>query len=116
MWLFVVVYASVADLNLPQIDSTRGDKANHLIAYGFLMGWFGQLLKTRKLWFAVAIGLVLMGIVMELIQGTLPHRWFDVKDAIANTLGVLVALLVLFAGGHQVLHRFEMMVSGTQKR
>ena len=111
LWLLIIVYASVADLSLPQIDSQWGDKANHLLAYGFLMGWFGQLLKSSRHWLFTAVALVLMGVLMEIIQGTLPHRWFDVKDAVANTVGVLLALLVLYAGGNQILRRFEKMAS-----
>jgi VanZ family protein len=49
--------------------------------------------------------------LMEVIQSTLPHRWFDMKDALANTLGVIIALVVLHFGGNTILQRFEKALS-----
>ena len=66
-----------------------------MVAYGVLMAWFCQLYRTRIYYAAVFI---LMGIVLEIIQGQLGYRSFEVADMFANALGVLlgwgVALLV----------------------
>ena len=47
----------------------------------------------------------------ELVQGSLPHRVFDLMDVVANVLGILFGLLVhlilnlLFCWGRRVNHR-----------
>ena len=98
IWLVLIVYLSVANLALPRIDFSIGDKVNHFVAYGFLMGWFGQLVKTTSRRLLIASGLILMGLVLEIVQGTLPYRLFDWFDVVANSLGVLVALLLVYSG------------------
>lgn len=115
LWLIFIVYVSVADLSLPQVDSSFGDKINHLLAYGFLMGWFGQLIKKSRMWLLAAMGFMTLGMLMEIIQGTLPHRWFDLKDALANTLVVLIALVVLHCGGHRILQRIETVIPPSKR-
>ena len=109
--LIFIVYVSVADLSLPQVHASFGDKVNHLLAYGLLTGWFGQLIKSSQNRFIAAFGFAVLGMVMEIIQGTLPHRWFAMQDALANSLGVIIALAVLQYGGHTILLRFEKTLS-----
>ncbi len=102
-----VVYLSLADITMPQVPSTIGDKINHLIAYGVLAGWFGQLFTTHQKRIVIAIILVLLGIVMEVLQGMTAHRFFDLLDTVANTLGVLVGMLALNFGADKILVWFE---------
>lgn len=102
-----VVFLSLADITMPQVPSTIGDKINHLIAYGVLAGWFGQLFTMLRKRIVIAIILVLLGIVMEVLQGMTAHRFFDLLDAVANTLGVLVGMLALNFGADKILVWFE---------
>lgn len=110
-WVTLIVYLSVADLTLPQVPGFDfSDKLNHFLAYGFLMGWFGQLVKSwRSRWVFMA-GLCVLGIAMEFVQGALPHRWFDVVDAAANTGGIVLAAVLLYAGADNILGWFEKTV------
>lgn len=105
--VLVVVYLSLADIHLPQAPSTLGDKINHSIAYGALMGWFGQLFMSLRHRLLIACGLIVLGVTMEYLQGMTAYRFFDWRDAIANTLGVVVALLALSAGADKILRWFE---------
>ena len=105
-WLVLVIYLSVGDFTLPQVEFSFGDKVNHLIAYGFLMGWFGQLEKSILKRLLIAVLLIIMGLALELIQGSLPHRWFDWFDAAANTLGVVIALVLFRFGADNILAWF----------
>jgi len=79
----------------PQVDVAYGDKIGHLVAYGVLMFWFCQLYRTRIFY---AVGFILMGTGLEVIQGQLGYRSYEVADMLANSLGVLlgwgVALLL----------------------
>jgi hypothetical protein len=84
----VVVYLSLT-ANPPEIaDFAFADKFEHLLAYGVLMGWFGQLSTSfgRQRWWALAF--CLMGIVLEVFQGLGGYRVFDYGDMLANVLGV----------------------------
>ncbi len=103
----LVVYLSLANIDLPQVPSGIGDKVNHMIAYGVLYGWFGQLFSNRPNRLIIAVSLVLLGLLMELMQGQTEHRFFDLKDAVANTLGVLLGWLAVNLGADKLLLRFE---------
>ncbi len=78
------------------------DKIVHCGAYfvltllWYLVGIYKFYLKSKKaLWYA-AIGAVVFGIVIEVLQGTLTtYRSADVYDIIANTLGVILAVLLV---------------------
>ncbi len=98
IWVALVIYLSVASINLPQLPSSFGDKVNHSIAYGFLMIWFGQMLFSTRYCLLLAVCLVGLGMAMEFIQGTLPYRWFDPMDGVANSVGVLFGMVALWCG------------------
>lgn len=106
-WVALVVYLSLADLHLPQTPVRWFDKVNHLLAYGFLMGWFGQLYLRWKSRLVLVFLLIGLGVAMELLQGQLPYRWFEIADAIANAVGVLLAWICLRLGGANILVWFE---------
>lgn len=108
--VLLVVYLSVVDMSLPQVGLRYFDKLNHLLAYGLLMGWFGQLVEKwshRLITFAVLAGL---GVALEFVQGALPNRWFDWHDALANLLGILIATVALYFGADKLLNWFEKLV------
>lgn len=64
-----------------------GDKISHILAYGALTGWFGQLYTSFKTQFLIFLGFCLMGIALEYIQGLDPARYFEYADMGANALG-----------------------------
>lgn len=119
LWLVVgymlvsfVVYLSVtSEPPDPNIDIPFIDKFFHALAYFILMFWFSQIyhIKKQRLFYAVA--LVLMGILMEYIQSFDPARTYEIEDMVANTVGVLIGILlsrnVFFSG---ILGRFERFI------
>ena len=77
----------------PAISVEGGDKYEHTLAYATLMYWWGMLQPGRRwLW---ALALPLIGVSMEWLQNLMPNRQMDWRDALANTLGVALALIVL---------------------
>lgn len=105
-WLLVVlvVYLSLAPRLPDALDA--GDKAGHLLAYGTLMLWFAQLhAGPRRI--AVAIGLVLFGVVMEYIQGWSGFRIWDVGDIVANSAGVALGWIAAPPRSPHILLRLE---------
>ena len=68
---------------------------------------FLPVLPGRDVTERAAVFLVLLGIVMEIMQGMTAYRYFDLFDAVANTLGVLAGILVLYFGADKILLWFE---------
>jgi VanZ family protein len=84
-----------------------GDKLEHMGSYFVLMFWFGGMWpRSRQVW--VAVGLCLLGVVLDLLQGLTPTRTLDPADMAANGLGVVFALaltLSLLTGWCQRVER-----------
>jgi VanZ family protein len=76
-----------------------GDKYLHFIAYFVLSSlWYFTLkdkINQKIFKFFVPLGLIFYGIILEGLQsGLTTYRTGDVYDAIANTAGVIVALIL----------------------
>lgn len=74
------------------------DKILHLVSYAVLMNaWLMAFVKWKKAenqWTLFLI-LTLFGIIIEVIQGEFTNtRTPDVKDALANTIGLLMGLAI----------------------
>lgn len=84
------------------------DKILHAGAYAALMLWFAGLFSRRRHWI-VALLLFVLGLSLDLLQGTSATRTFDLADVAANTGGILVALLLsvfVFEGWCQRIERW----------
>jgi VanZ family protein len=96
IWVFGWVLAVALSLIPPpplHVDVPDSDKLGHLLAYATLSAWAVMLFATRRGWLLAALGLVALGIGLELAQGALTdYRLRDPRDAFANTLGVLLGL------------------------
>lgn len=94
--------------NLPDIGVSNADKIFHVLAYCvFTFLWaYTFILKfgigNKKAILFAAIGAMLYGILIEVLQGSLTTaRAFDYYDAVANSLGALIAsILLLFKKLH----------------
>ncbi|MCW8923116.1 MAG: VanZ family protein [Gammaproteobacteria bacterium] len=91
----IVIYLSVTShppdsgLEIPFYD-----KIGHTLAYFILMGWFAQLYHLKRQRTMYALGFVAMGVAMEYVQSFDPARMAEFADMVANTLGVVIALLI----------------------
>lgn len=65
------------------------DKAQHFIAYGVLMFWYGQAFTRHWRW---PVLLIALGVGLEFLQGYSGQRFYDPFDMLANSLGVLLGL------------------------
>lgn len=102
IYSLALLTVSLATLNnVPDIGISFGDKIFHFLAYFVLtLLWFYTFLYTFKLknkraiFFAVILS-VLFGIIIEVLQGSITvSRSLDVYDAVANSLGALLASMV----------------------
>ena len=96
-----VVAASIfPDVVIVTMGFTWADKAAHATSYCLLMIWFSGLY-ARRYHGIVAVTLLALGLVLEMIQWTLPYRFFESADLLANATGVFIGLGLsfwLFAG------------------
>lgn len=72
------------------------DKIEHFSAYFALMVWFAGLYPRAK-HLRVAGGLLLLGVALDVLQGTATTtRTFDVFDIAADAVGIAVALALAY--------------------
>ena len=74
------------------------DKLLHALSYTVLMlSWMMVLKSSKKLKYQFYLWLVLLlfGIIIELLQGTLTHyRTADFKDVLANLVGLTLGWMI----------------------
>ena len=96
-WLMVVFLCYFSLTAHPpefDIDFEYFDKVRHFIAYFVLMFWFAQLYKNNKNRMGFGIFFILMGVVLEILQGLGGVRYFEYYDMLANTVGVAIAWVI----------------------
>lgn len=88
----VVVLSLMPPPPLPELPS-GSDKLEHLLGYGLLACGAVQLFVHRRGQWLAGLGLIAMGVGVELAQGAFTtDRMQDPFDAIANAVGVLLGL------------------------
>lgn len=86
---------------MPKVKVPGNDKTVHFIFYFvFTLLWYLALekkIKKKSLKFVIVGAAIIYGIIIEVLQGVLTQdRQADIYDALANTGGAFVALLVIF--------------------
>lgn len=109
-WLMIICVTALSLLPAPQLPSVTGwDKANHFLAYGSMMFWWGMLRPDQRVpW---AIGLMMMGLALELLQSATPERYMEWQDAVANGIGIAVAFVVLSTRARGLLGAIDGLLS-----
>lgn len=94
-WLMVVavVVLSLAPINAAIPEVKNGDKIGHFIAYFALMVWFSWLYKKPWVRNFYAIGFIILGGLMELLQSMTAYRMGDIEDFHVNTIGVIIGFV-----------------------
>jgi len=88
-WLLCVVLSMISNPPIPA-DVPDGDKIGHFLAYALLAAWAVWIFPERRAQVRAALALCLLGVVIEVMQGTLTtHRSMDWHDALADFAGVL---------------------------
>lgn len=86
--LAVLVLALLPDPD-PRL-STGWDKGNHLLAFATLA--FLGCAALEGGWLVVFIGLIVYGVLIEVLQGLTGYRFAEWADVLADGLGILVGL------------------------
>lgn len=113
LWLFIgwilvtlVIYGSLTTKPV-QLDISYFDKFSHLFSYFVLMVWFVQLNTKFIQHFFWALFFVALGITLEYLQALGGVRYFEWADMLANSTGVLLALVLAKTRFASSLHWFE---------
>jgi VanZ family protein len=102
-WI-LIVGAIVASLlpsdRLPTFGGIS-DKTEHMVGYAVLSLWFAGIY-PRSRYPAIGVGLLVMGIVIEGLQGAMNiGRQADLIDVYANSIGIVCGLVLalIWLGG-----------------
>jgi VanZ family protein len=110
LWSLAVAGVVVASL-LPATElppAPGSDKLHHFLAYFALSAMAVQLYGRWTSLLGAGLGLVLLGIGLEHLQGALiDSRTADRWDALVNTLGVIAGLATRMSPWHDALWRWE---------
>ena len=79
--------------SMPSVPGT--DKLHHALAYFALMFCWGQLFISPRPRLKLAITFVVMGALIECLQGLTTYRYFEWLDMLANAIGVAIAWTVV---------------------
>lgn len=106
-WLLCIALSLISPPDLPETPPLS-DKVGHLLAYGVLAAWAVQLFAPRRALVASLLALIALGVLLELAQGGLTaSRKADPRDALANTLGVLLGGALVFTPVRNALSSLE---------
>jgi VanZ family protein len=112
LWLLLVLAVVVTSLlpadELPEPPFSGVDKLEHFFAYAVLSAYAAMLFAGRRAQSLAAVGLIALGIGLELAQGALTQsRQADSADALANALGALAGLMVAPTPAALILLRLD---------
>lgn len=109
--LLLLIVAILSLTPVPMDGPENFDKIVHVLLYVFLSGWFSLLVaKPGNLWWSFTL-LAVYGFIMEVLQGMTGYRSFEVADAIANSIGAALGVLVYFSRLRAVLIRVDQRLS-----
>ena len=97
----LVIFGSLATLDLPAPPVSGFDKLEHALVYAVLTLWFTGLVARRQ-YTLVVLGLAALGLSLEFLQHAMQRgRTGDPWDMVANVLGIAVgaALGTWLTGG-----------------
>ena len=97
--LFLTILSLISINGIPKLGSSFDDKIYHLGAYVMLtLLWYNAFLSTgwkNKILISSLVPLG-YGIIVEVLQGTFTtYRSEDIEDVFANSIGVLLAILLI---------------------
>ncbi|PKV13173.1 VanZ family protein [Xanthomonas prunicola] len=111
LWIAAIVVVIAVCLGpppeIPELPD-NSDKAEHFLTFALLCWGAVQLFATRRAQVVAAIGLVALGIGIEIAQGALTtNRSADPYDALADTLGIAAGLCLAWTPLRFVMLRID---------
>jgi len=92
LWLITIIYLSLTERKLQNIDISHIDKLFHLLAYGLAtIISLASYPKIKQRY--IVLFLIVFSLSMEVFQLSIQGRFFEFLDLGANVVGILLALL-----------------------
>ncbi len=107
MIVSIVILSLVRLPPLPVEAPRHFDKWEHLSAYLLMSGYLGQLIPRFSTHAKAAMALIAMGGILEYLQSLTGYRSLDIADFCANSLGVLIGVIVCRSKMGLCLQRFD---------
>lgn len=108
-FVLLVIYLSLTP-DPPDLGAPEGLKIGHLVAYGWLMIWFGQIYRTTGQRLFLAAAFCALGIALEYLQGMTDYRGFEYSDMLINATGVTLGLALATTPLQNCLRALENML------
>ena len=106
--LLATIVVSLLPVFLLPVVPPGGDKLEHLVGYALLSSAAVQLFCGRRALARAAIGLVALGVALEIAQGAFTAtRQMDAMDALANTGGVVLGMAMALTPLRDLLLRLQ---------
>lgn len=104
-------------IELGAIPIPHIDKLLHFVTYGVLTAWFLLAFSQRKMWILTMLVMMLLSISVELMQGLTGFGGTpSLFDALADTLGILLACILVIVPLKQILLKFERLFFRSRRR
>lgn len=115
LWLGIWVFGwclciALSLISPPQIGVhiPDSDKLGHVLAYAVLSAWAVAIFARRRAHWRAALALLALGIALEFAQGWFTvDRMMDVRDAIADALGIVLGQLLALSSWQTSLQRAD---------
>jgi hypothetical protein len=108
-FVLLVVYLSLTP-DPPDLGAPEGLKIGHLVAYGWLMIWFGQIYRTTGRRLLMATAFCALGIALEYLQGLTDYRGFEYSDMLINSTSVALGLVMSYTPLQNCLRALETLI------
>ena len=113
-WLLVMaIFAVSLYPNPPKNLLAEGwAKVWHAFSYMMLMFWFSLVYVNLTTRIKIALSCVMMWLLIEVLQGFSIIRTFDLYDALANAIGVMLGAALIGTRLSQILIGYENLIMG----
>jgi VanZ family protein len=96
MVLAIIVTSLLPSSSLPSVQVW--DKFEHAVAYFVLAAWFGGIVRPDR-YRRLALALLALGIAVEVSQQAMGlGRTADLRDVLANAIGIVLGLAIAVLG------------------
>ena len=95
IYILLILLGSLAKIPESEIQFSGADKIIHFSMYFILVGWFSQLYEKNSSRLIILLLAMLLGLLIEILQGLTAYRSFDYLDEVANSIGAICAFLLL---------------------
>ena len=107
VYIIIIFLASLTKVPETQIELGHTDKLVHFALYFILVGWFIQLYEKNSSRLFILLFAILLGLLIEFLQGMTSYRSFDYLDEVANSIGALCAFFLAQTSFSSILQNID---------